>query len=171
MIGGSRLHITHALAEEMRADFARPHEIAAERVGIVRVRYASPSARHVIVVVGYESAPDDAYVRGRAAANFDVRWLMQRADAAAAERCGVMWVHLHEHKGEPRFSSIDLKTSRGICPALALACPRFPQGALVLSADAAAAHVVTVDSLSPIDIAREVGRYYEIAKTVPSSRG
>lgn len=171
MIDGLRLHITHAMAETMRADLARPHEIAAERVGIALVRHASESARRVIVVVGYETAPEGAYVRGRAAANFDVRWLMRRADVATAERCGVMWVHLHEHSGKPRFSSTDLKTSRGLCPALALASPRFPQGAIVLSADAAAGQVVIDGSLSPFEVVREVGRFYRNAKTASATNG
>jgi len=172
MIGPSRLHMPKALATTMRDDLARPRRIAAERVGIVLVRYASVYATNVIVVVGYEPAPDVAYVKGRAAANFDVRWLMTSAEKATEMKCGVLWAHLHEHSGSPRFSPTDMQTSRSICPALWLACPRFPQGALVLSDNQASALIVSDrQRLKSIDVVREIGRIQRTIQRDGEGRG
>lgn len=154
-----RLHMPNALAVQAREDLARSHPKAAERVGVTFVRYASVYSPHVIIAVGYEPAPNDAYVVGRAAANFDARWLMRASERATSNDCGLFWTHVHEHFGSPRFSKVDEATSRAFCPALFLACRRFPQGALVFSNDRAYAQIVTNDGeLVDVPIVREVGR-------------
>lgn len=155
-----RVHMTHSLAARVREDLARWHPIATERIGLTLVRYASAYSRHVIIAVSYEPAPDDAYVKGLAAANFDARWLMRASEIATNDNCGVLWTHLHEHSGLPRFSRVDEETSRTLCPALFLACRRFPQGALVFSNDQACAQIVGNDrKLIDVAIVREVGRH------------
>lgn len=155
----TRLHIPFVLASAIRCDLERPHPIAAERVGIAFVRRASAHAANVLVILDYQPIPEHTYVKGRAAANFDLGWILERGGFAASQKCGLMWVHMHDHPGPPRFSEIDTATSGQLCSALRIASPNFPQGALLLSRDAAIAQVFADGSLIDVGTVREMGRF------------
>jgi hypothetical protein len=53
------------------------------------------------------------------------------------EKASMLHVHVHEHKGQPRFSRIDLAEYPKFLPDFWKVQPSVPHGALVLSRDRA----------------------------------
>src|ERR1700688_750062 len=140
-----KLKITSPMAAKIRADLRKAIALPGvdERLAIVYARFASEVTQTVVVAAYYAMLPDNAYVAGPDAANFDVRWLMQMAQGADRRNCGLLLTHLHEHKGRPWFSPADLWTVREVLYSLYRASPRFPQGALLFSSDAAVALIAS----------------------------
>lgn len=142
-----KLNLLRSMARDLVLGLQKPIDpkLAGERLAIVHARFASESTDTVVVVVGFDMVPDAAYVSGPDVANFDVRWLMNASERAAQRNCGILLTHLHEHKGVPWFSPADLRTARAVLYPMYRICPQFPQGALVMSFDSAAAIIATAE--------------------------
>jgi len=137
----------------MRADLLRAPIMGGERLGVALSRYASRYTQDTMVLVQYIGLPLTAYsASGSAPISFETRWLMKMAQDAARKNAGIFLVHLHEHRGKPWFSPIDMETNRTIVQPLALIDQTSPTGALVLSLDDAAAVVGRSDGLVAISV-------------------
>jgi hypothetical protein len=66
-----------------------------------------------------------------------IRKAMQRAYNGGAQDVGLFHVHMHEHRGRPGFSRVDLTEYVKFVPDFFNAVPMMPHGAIVLSADGA----------------------------------
>ena len=138
-----RLHVPQTLLHEIQKALS-PTKNRVEPLALLRVRYASESARDVVVATSFLAFPDEAYVDGPAGANFDTRWLVHTTNAGVPQNAGVLLIHSHGGRGKPGFSSTDQRTNRDIMAPLAIGVATIPYGALVLSDDTGMA-VVTVD--------------------------
>lgn len=148
-----RLNLLRATASQMRTDLTSPPVVGDERLGIAFTRYASKYTQRTIVVTEYAALPEEAYVReALAPVSFDVRWIMTASENAGLESAGIFLVHLHEHRGKPWFSPVDMDTNRRIITPIALIDQTLPTGALILSLDSAAALVARGDGLVAVAV-------------------
>ncbi len=151
-----RLNIVLRQMRDLRTELLLPPIIGEERLCVVRARYASQYNQTTIVTVEFAPLPEEAYVLdSRAPVSFDTRWLMRAAEDAAVHNAGIFLTHLHEHKGLPWFSPVDMQTNETILHPMALIDQTLPTGALLLSLDQAVALVARSDGLIPIPV-REV---------------
>jgi hypothetical protein len=136
--------------EEIGTDLSRPHSFAGERVGFLFGRTGNGRTTTLLLVTSYLSVEDDGYVPNEAAGarinSGTIRGVMQRALTTGEV---VLHVHVHEHRGAPRFSSVDERELARLVPAFARVSADVPHGALVLSRDSAAAMVWLPGALTP----------------------
>ena len=137
-----RFKITADLLADIRADLARPHAFAHERVGFISAGI-SPMAQDIMVLArAYRPVRDDDYLNdpsvgammGREAIRKSLEWAMQGGHA-------MFHVHTHGGAGIPGFSGIDLRENRKFVPDFFKVTPRCPHGALVLSDTAASGQI------------------------------
>jgi hypothetical protein len=140
------LRISHNLFEEMLRDLRRPHEYASERVGFMHCRQSSLRSGSLLLAHKYQPIRDDQYLEDASVgARFDGSSIREAMQTALTEATSVFHVHLHEQRGQPRFSGIDRREMRKIMPCFVNLCPERVHGALVLSADSAFANVWGAD--------------------------
>jgi hypothetical protein len=127
--------ITRALLTNILEDLRRPHSFAAERVGFLscRVGGLKPSG-FVVLAHDFHSVADDDYLRdntvGAMMGAAAIRKAMQIA--LRSEVC-IFHVHIHEHRGKPRFSKTDLLETAKFVPDFWHVRPHLIHGAVVLS--------------------------------------
>jgi hypothetical protein len=145
--------------DRVRRDLDRPHPFAAERVGFLVC-----SAGHlndgglVILAAEYDPVADEDYVNDRSVGAMmgpgAIRKAIQRAYNAGAEDLSLFHVHMHEHRGLPGFSGIDLAENRKFVPDFFNVAPTMPHGAVVLSRDLAVGLCWRTQNAKPVPIDR-----------------
>ena len=131
--------ITSRLLGEVKANLERAHPFAAERVGFLLCRPGLLGEDGVVVLshrlhnVADEDYVDDPSV-GAMMGPDAIRKALQ---VAYNEQASMFHVHLHSHKGKPRFSRIDEKESAKFVPDFWNVRPDLPHGAIVFSDDSA----------------------------------
>lgn len=131
--------MTAKLFEELHADLSRPHPHAFERVAFLSAR---PAAMHhaglLLVAHALHPVADDDYepsttvgalLRGAA-----FRKVLQYA---YNQPVSMFHTHRHEHKGQPRFSQVDLQESAKFVPDFWKVRPQHPHGTIVFSQNSA----------------------------------
>lgn len=130
------------LLAAVRRDLHRPHPFAAERVGFPLCRAGGVAGGVVILAADYHAVEDDDYLDdprvGAMMGPGAIRKAMQRAYNGGAQDVSLFHVHMHEHRGTPGFSRVDLTESVKFVPDFFNAVPAMPHGAIVLSHDRAA---------------------------------
>lgn len=154
----AELRLPRWLCERMLADLVRPHPFAHERVGIAYTRLGDAGADHTLVFpVDYAPVPDGDYIHSTS------RSVGAEIGAVAIRRAmqyildsgeGVFHVHLHPHRGRPRFSPVDERSLPGLVRSFGHAGPQAAHGALLFSEDAAIALVQLPDQADPAAAAR-----------------
>ena len=140
------LRINNTLFSEMVDDLRRPHEYAYERVGFMFCRQSSLRSGNLLLAYAYKPIRDDQYLEdSTVGARFDGSCIREAMQTALTEGCSVFHVHLHEHKGLPRFSGIDTREMQQIMPCFVNLRPDRLHGALVLSLDSAFARAWGAD--------------------------
>jgi hypothetical protein len=137
------LRITQELISTIRSDLRRPHPFAAERVGFaVGVTENAGAAHRLILLNAYTPVSEDHYLDdpsvGARISGAAIRNSMQLA--MTENRC-VFHVHMHDHRGRPSFSRVDLRDTPRIVQSLCAAQPLQAHGALLLSSDTVTAAV------------------------------
>ena len=132
------LRMTQSLRQDILADLARPHPYAAERMGFVFSRtFALSGGIQVALGYGYQSVPDDEYLRdptvGARVGTLTTRRMLQHA---LTEHEGIWQVHQHGHRGAPVFSPTDVEWVQFLQAFHAVASDQI-HGLLLLSNDAA----------------------------------
>jgi hypothetical protein len=136
------LKFPELLLRHMRTDLARPHPFAAERVGFVSCRVADFDGGVALLGHGYHTVADDDYADNpRFPAMMGPGAIRKALELAYNERAAMIHVHVHDHRGKPRFSGIDLSEYPKFIPDFWKVQPELPHGALVLSRDQAIALV------------------------------
>jgi hypothetical protein len=130
------------LLRDVRADLQRPHRFAAERVGFLLCRAGQLGSDGLVVLAAdYHAVEDDDYLDdprvGAMMGPAAIRKAMQRAYHGGAQDIGLFHVHMHEHRGLPGFSRVDLTEYMKFVPDFFNAVPLMPHGAIVLSHDLA----------------------------------
>jgi hypothetical protein len=130
------------LLQAVRTDLHRPHPFAAERVGFFLCRAGCLSGDGlVILAAGYHGVEDGDYIDdprvGAMMGPAAIRKAMQCAYNGGAQDIGLFHVHMHDHRGLPGFSRVDVTESMKFVPDFFNAVPAMPHGAIVLSHDRA----------------------------------
>jgi hypothetical protein len=147
------------LFKAVRHDLHRRHPFAAERVGFLLCRAGSLTGDGLVILAGgYHSVEDDDYLDdpkvGAMMGPAAIRKGMQRAYNGGAQDIGLFHVHMHEHRGVPGFSRVDLTESMKFVPDFFNAVPAMPHGAIVLSLDRAVGLCWRKRGNSPVAIDR-----------------
>lgn len=150
--GQVQLRLPRRLVEEMRADLARPHSFAFERIGWLSVATANRDGAELLVL-GLEYFPvlDEHYVGddsvGARIGSDAIREAMQRTMDLGR---GCFHVHLHSGGGLPVFSRTDRAEQPRLIESIRRVARDEAHGMLVLSDDAANAWVWTPRSTGPV---------------------
>lgn len=151
----NRLRITRPLMQRIRADLARPHEFAFERVGYLLARARDAQ----LIAIDYLPLLDDEYeINPRVGAQFGDSAITRMLRAAREGRYAAFHTHQHAHSGLPMLSRDDLDSLRALTPAFFGMTPG-PHGAFLLSDDTAVALAWSAANAAPQALERvtEVG--------------
>lgn len=134
------VRLTRPLYETIQEDLARPHPFAGERVGFAYGRLANVGGKTPLVLLyRYVPVPDEHYIEkpGFAACigGDAIRATRQEIRNHSGTCEGAFHVHVHNHKGEPRFSRPDLIGLPPLIPGFARPAKDAAHGLLLLSAD------------------------------------
>jgi hypothetical protein len=141
-----KLRLSSDLLVDILRDLRRPHKFAAERVGFLHCRLCVIRSGQLLIAYSYRPIRDDQYVEDHSVgACFGGSAIREAMQSALTEGSSVFHVHLHEHRGRPRFSSVDKREMGQIMPCFVNLCPDRIHGALVVSLDAATANVWGTD--------------------------
>jgi len=147
-----QLRTPQSIHQEMRSDLRRPHPFAFERVGYV---FTKPAGVSVLVVTGYESIPDQFYIKDSSVgARIDHRAIALAMKRADKNKEGILHSHIHNKSGLPIFSRDDRADHPNFLRSFRNASPGMTHGFLLLSADKMMARVWPPQHESPIDIFR-----------------
>ncbi|HEX7965322.1 MAG TPA: hypothetical protein VF651_06355 [Gammaproteobacteria bacterium] len=125
--------ITDQMIGEIRRDLQRPHDFAAERVGFISVRADQTASNLLLIGEGYHPVADEEYVDDASVGAMMGQEAIRKAlDIALLKPVGMFHVHLHSHRGRPRFSPTDVREQRKFVPDFFKVRPH-PHGAIVLS--------------------------------------
>lgn len=132
--------LSRPLFTQALCDLRRPHPFASERVGFFSCRVGGLKPfGWVILAEDFQPVSDENYVEDRtvgAMMNADaIRKAMQ---VAMNNRCCMFHVHVHEHRGTPRFSAIDRSETAKFIPDFWHVCPQLIHGAIIFSKDSMA---------------------------------
>jgi hypothetical protein len=138
-----QVRIPLALYEAARADLARPHPFAAERVGFFSTALGLSEGKHAFVLLTrYIPIPDEQYVNDPGAgARIGAAAIRTAIQRVLDEDSGQLHVHVHEHYGPPRPSLMDSRETPRLIESLAAAGPGSAHGAIILSQDGAWARI------------------------------
>jgi hypothetical protein len=163
---------TDRFLADVRQDLARPHPFAAERVGFVSVR-ATAAGDHILVLLAadYHPLADDEYVDDvTVGAMMGQEAIRKALELAMMRSVGMIHVHMHEHRGRPHFSKIDLREQIKFVPDFFKVRREMPHGAVVFSHDSANGRIwLDRDTIVNISEFNVVGRRLSIDVVRPGS--
>jgi len=133
----ANFRIQRRILDEIHADLSRPHPFAAERVGFISCKVAALDASSVLLLTqSYLPVRDDHYEDdpsvGAMLNGAAFRVALQHSYRS---KTAIFHVHRHEHRGQPRFSHVDLSEARRFVPDFWKVQPSLPHGVVVLSHD------------------------------------
>ena len=151
-IGPVRIRLSKALVKAMEADLRRPHPFAAERVGFLSVATGRAEGSELLVMgLEYHPVAEDHYIEdSQVGVKIGVGAIREAVDRVRLSRRGLFHVHLHEHRGVPRFSSTDRREQPRLVESFRRVGGRVPHGMLVLSDDRASAWVWLPGASTPV---------------------
>jgi hypothetical protein len=132
------LRIRSDLANLIRTDLRRRHPFARERVGFVSANAAQVSEGLLLLAYAYHPVEDEDYLDDpKVRAMLGSSAFRKALQIAYINKVSMIHVHLHEHRGIPAFSRIDLVESAKFVPDFFHVAAHFPHCAVILSANAA----------------------------------
>jgi len=155
--------IPRRLLRQVRADLARPHPFAFERVGFISAGVAAAGDDLWLLAREYRPVDDNDYLRddsvgammGPEAIRKALQWAMKTGQA-------VFHVHTHGGNGVPGFSGTDLREHSKFMPNFFQFAGKSPHGALVLSDNAASGQVW----LQPTGAGDYIDRFVEVGMPI-----
>jgi len=157
------IRIESTLLVEIRADLARRHQFAWERVGFMAANAIGSAEGILLLVRGYQPVADEDYVKAtNVGAEIGSEAFRKALQWAYRPKSALIHVHAHHGSGRPGFSGIDLTSGRKFVPSFFVTIPRMPQGMVVLSDDAATGLVWLAETGAPVAIHNfsQVGKGY-----------
>jgi hypothetical protein len=132
--------LTRNLLGEVINDLRRPHQFAAERVGFLSCRVGSlkPSGWIILAHAFYPVSDDDYLDDPSVGAMMGSAAIRKAMQIALNNDVGIFHVHMHEHRGSPRFSGTDLRETAKFVPDFWHVRPHMIHGAIVISLDSIA---------------------------------
>jgi len=147
----------------MRADLARPHPHAGERVGFMAAAATSSPGELLLLVRDYRPVEDEDYHEAPdVGAEIGSEAFRKALQWAYRPKSALLHVHTHHGRGKPGFSGIDLRSGYKFVPSFFTTVPRMPQGMVVLSDDSAAGLVWLAEDEKPasVEVFSQVGHRY-----------
>lgn len=131
--------ITDNLNRLIRTNLQTRHKFAAERVGFIACKVAEiEDGGLVILAKEYHPVADEDYIEDLSVgAMMGPDAIRKALQIAYSENMCMFHVHMHEHRGIPRFSKVDLIESAKFIPDFWNVRPKLPHGTLLLSHNAA----------------------------------
>jgi hypothetical protein len=149
------VRLLQALVEEIRADLARPHPFALERVGFLTCSASHAGDGVLFLGQQWHGVADEDYIEDpHAGATIGGGAFRKVFQLIYREPRALLHVHMHDHGGWPRFSRTDERSMREFVPGFFNACPTRPHGGLVLSQDSGSGSVW----LGPNSVPRAIDR-------------
>jgi hypothetical protein len=135
----ARIKIPNSMLDAIRADLARPHSFAHERVGFLTAGAARVRDGGLLLLARtYRPVDEEDYVPDRCVGVKIGSDAMRKAlEAAYQPRSALLHIHTHGGCGRPEFSMTDLRSGAEFVPGFFHAVSRMPHGMLVLSDDSA----------------------------------
>ena len=125
---------TDSFLHAVKQELDRPHPFAAERVGFISVRAMTTCNALVLLAEAYHPVADDDYVdEPTVGAMMGHEAIRKALNVALFQPVGMFHVHLHDHRGAPRFSRTDLHEQLKFVPDFFKVRPNMPHGAIVMS--------------------------------------
>lgn len=139
----TEIRIPRFYYEEAIRDLHRPHPHAGERVGFYRTVLGTIRHDYLLVLVtGYDSIPDEQYVRDfRVGARISSASIQSALQRILSHRCGQLHVHAHIGSGVPLPSPTDQKDTPRIVESMRVVGPKTAHGMFIFSDDGAWAQV------------------------------
>lgn len=160
------LRIPAHLVERVYHDMARPHAFALERVGFLFGRAGNRGySPELILLNRYESVDDGDYEEdnsvGARISGAAIRKAMQ---IALDDEACCFHVHMHDHTGTPRWSTVDRGEIPPVARSFANVMPAQNHGAVLLSRNAAVACVFdrVTGALVPVSKCAVVGSFLDL---------
>ncbi|HEY0842085.1 hypothetical protein [Methylotenera sp.] len=130
--------ITSGLDRAIRSNLQTRHKFAAERVGFIACSVASLDDGLILLAKDYYPVDDDDYIDDMSVgAMMGPAAIRKALKIAYIENMCMFHVHMHEHRGVPSFSKVDLRESSKFIPDFWNVRPKLPHGTIVLSHDLA----------------------------------
>lgn len=135
----ARIKVPSAMLATIRADLARPHQFAHERVGFLTAGAALFDGNGLLLLVrDYRPVDEEDYVPDRSVGVKIGADAMRKAlQAAYRPASTVLHIHTHGGLGRPHFSGVDRRSAGEFIPSFFNPVPRMPHGIVVLSDDGA----------------------------------
>ena len=132
------IKLTGNLYNEVVQDMARPHPVAAERVGFVLGRMGTLADRGIAILLNwYHSIPDSQYMDDPtvcARINSEaLTWAMQAVYQGRSAREGIFHIHMHSHSGETGMSAVDSREIPKLIPGFQSVSNNAVHGIIILS--------------------------------------
>lgn len=157
------IRIRSDMLSQIRADLARPHPHAWERVGFMVAAATASPGKLLLLVRNYQPVADSDYIVSKnVGAAIGPEAFRKAAQMAYRPKSALIHIHAHCHDGRPGFSNIDLRSGSEFVPSFFTTVPGMPQGMIVLSNDSAAGLIwlSEVNSPSPVHTFTQVGNQY-----------
>lgn len=127
----------------VRADLARGHAFAIERIGFMFSKTLRLSGDEVLILVTrYFAVRDDEYIQdeevGAKIGSSAIRRAMQEAMDSGD---GAFHVHVHDFSSKPEFSGIDRQSAALLMPSFQTVAPNSAHGAFLFGAEGCVADV------------------------------
>jgi len=148
--------LTATLYDDLVQRLREPHDFAGERVAFLKCRPALSATSLLLLAGGVHHVENEDYVNDPSAgATVGRSGLRKVLQVAYMEAVSIVHVHLHEHRGRPRFSKTDLRENALFVPDFWNVQPSLPHGAVVFSFDSAVGQCWIPCSPSPssVDVA------------------
>jgi hypothetical protein len=148
----ARIKILAATLTAIRADLARPHAFAHERVGFLTAGVANFDERGILMLAReYRPVDEEDYEPDPTVGVKIGSGAMRKAlQAAYRPPAAVLHIHTHGGMGRPDFSGIDRRSASEFVPSFFNPVPRMPHGILVLSDDSAKGLLWFAPGQSPV---------------------
>jgi len=148
-----RIRLTRRLYDQVRADLARPHDFAAERVGFLFGRLGNVETDEpLLLFTCYSSLDDERYINDpNSGARIDSQAIRGAMQQVTNRHEGVFHVHMHEWAGKPHFSRMDRDELPRLVPSFRVVGPNFAHGLFLMSNDECAAEVWMPGRAEPVE--------------------
>ena len=157
------IRLCSSVLAAMRADLARPHAHAWERVGFLCAGASAAPGKLLLTVRGYLPVDDEDYtVAPGVGAEIGSEAFRKALQWSYRPRSALIHVHTHHGFGRPGFSGVDLRSGGQFVPSFFATAPRMPHGMIVLSDDDATGLVWLGDESAPLPISvfTQIGSIY-----------
>jgi hypothetical protein len=143
--------LTEALLCDMKADLARMHPFAHERVGFITAGADfSLQGDLTLFCRHYFPVADENYEHShRVGAQIGSEAMRKAAEIAYNTRSTLLHVHMHEGRGRPEFSKTDAESGFQFVPGFFNVQPKMPHGLVVLNESGARGLLWTSKNSNP----------------------